>query len=103
MLKTLRMALGFLLLLAGLILSIPGVPGPGIAVIILGLIILADHFHWARRLLDWTKQEAHNLRQRMGSHPPEPPPGRNPYVSPGAEPRRPRTGGPGNGESPPAK
>jgi hypothetical protein len=75
MLKILRMALGFLLLLAGLLLSIPGVPGPGIAIIILGLIILADHFHWARRLLDWAKRKAHDLRQRVGGRPPQPPPG----------------------------
>jgi hypothetical protein len=60
------MTLGFLLLAVGLLLSLPGVPGPGIAVIILGLVILSDHFHWARRMLDWAKQKAENLRKRAG-------------------------------------
>ncbi len=61
---TARVVLGFFLLIAGLILSIPGVPGPGIAVILLGLIVLAEHFHWARRILDWTKQKFARLRPK---------------------------------------
>ncbi len=63
--KFLRTILGFLLLAVGLILAIPGVPGPGIAVIILGLVILADHFEWARKLLDWAKQKAARIRDRV--------------------------------------
>jgi uncharacterized protein (TIGR02611 family) len=63
--KFLRMILGFALVLVGLILSIPGVPGPGIAVIILGLIVLSDHFHWARRTLDWLKRKAAAARARI--------------------------------------
>ncbi len=68
--KILRMSLGLLLLGVGVILALPGVPGPGIAVIILGLVILRDHFHWARRLLEWTKQRAEKLRNRAGMGPP---------------------------------
>ncbi len=64
--KILRMSLGFLLLAVGAILSVPGIPGPGIAVIILGLIILSDHFHWARRMLDWARRKAEKLRGRVG-------------------------------------
>jgi len=60
-----RIALGFFLLGAGLIMAIPGVPGPGIAVIVLGLVILAEHYHWARRALDWAKRKAEGLRQRV--------------------------------------
>lgn len=63
------MSLGFVLLGVGVILSLPGVPGPGIAVIILGLVILSDHFHWARRLLDWAKQKAQKVRDRVGMKP----------------------------------
>jgi uncharacterized protein (TIGR02611 family) len=63
--KTLRIALGFLVLVAGLIMSVPGVPGPGIAVMILGLVILSDHFQWARRMLDWAKQKAERIRERI--------------------------------------
>lgn len=67
--KILRMSLGFLLLGVGVILSLPGIPGPGIAVIIVGLVILRDHFHWARRLLDWARQRAEKLRNRVGMGP----------------------------------
>jgi uncharacterized protein (TIGR02611 family) len=63
--KILRIALGFLLLAVGLILAIPGVPGPGIAVIILGLVILSGHFEWARRLLHWAKRKAASLVDRV--------------------------------------
>ncbi len=63
--KIARISLGFLLLAAGVILSIPGVPGPGIAVIILGLIVLSDHFEWAKRALHWAKEKAERLRDRV--------------------------------------
>jgi uncharacterized protein (TIGR02611 family) len=63
--KILRISLGFLLLAVGLILTIPGVPGPGIAVIILGLVILSGHFEWAQRLLDWTKRKAASVVNRV--------------------------------------
>ncbi len=57
--------IGFSLLVVGLILAIPGVPGPGIPLIIFGLVILADHFEWARRLLDWVKRKAERARERL--------------------------------------
>jgi uncharacterized protein (TIGR02611 family) len=63
--KTVRIVAGFLLLIAGLILTIPGVPGPGLAIVIVGLIILSDHFQWARSLLHWAKQKAERLRDRV--------------------------------------
>jgi uncharacterized protein (TIGR02611 family) len=44
--------LGFLILLAGVVMSGPGVPGPGIAVILIGLGLLALEFDWAERLLE---------------------------------------------------
>lgn len=65
--KVLRISLGFLLLAVGAILAVPGVPGPGIPVMILGLVILSDHFYWARRLLDWAKRKAAKLRDRVGA------------------------------------
>jgi hypothetical protein len=37
-------ALGFLVVLAGIVMSGPGVPGPGIAVILVGLGLLALEF-----------------------------------------------------------
>jgi hypothetical protein len=49
----------------GLILSIPLVPGPGIVVVILGLLLLSEHFDWARRLLDWAKRKAASVLDRV--------------------------------------
>jgi uncharacterized protein (TIGR02611 family) len=45
-------ALGFLIVLAGIVLSFPTVPGPGIAVILIGLGFLALEFDRAERLLE---------------------------------------------------
>jgi hypothetical protein len=53
--KRLRVVCGFLLLFTGAVLALPGVPGPGIAFILLGLLILSDHFVWANKLLEWVK------------------------------------------------
>lgn len=43
-----------LLGLTGLLLPVM----PGWIFLIPGLIILADHFTWARRLVDWAKEKA---------------------------------------------
>jgi uncharacterized protein (TIGR02611 family) len=43
---------GLLIVLAGGALAAPGVPGPGIAVILIGLGFLALEFDWAERLLE---------------------------------------------------
>lgn len=60
---------GFLLLAVGLVLAIPGVPGPGLAIMLLGLILLAEHFHWARRARDWAREKAGRLWPRAGRPP----------------------------------
>jgi hypothetical protein len=52
-------------LVAGFMMALPGVPGPGIAVMILGLVILSDHFEWARRMLNWAKKKAERIRERV--------------------------------------
>jgi uncharacterized protein (TIGR02611 family) len=49
---------GLLILVSGLIGWMPG-PG-GIALFLLGLAVLASEFHWARRLLDWARRQAHD-------------------------------------------
>jgi uncharacterized protein (TIGR02611 family) len=46
--------IGFLVVLVGLVLSLPLVPGPGILVVAIGLMILALEFAWAERLLERT-------------------------------------------------
>lgn len=48
--------LGFLLLLAGLVMMVT--PGPGIAGIIAGLAVLASEYAWAERMLDNVKLKA---------------------------------------------
>ncbi len=62
--RHLRIASGFLLLAVGAVLALPGVPGPGIALMVLGLVILSDHFEWARKLLDWAKRRTARIRAR---------------------------------------
>jgi uncharacterized protein (TIGR02611 family) len=44
--------LGFFLVLIGIVMSGPGVPGPGIATILVGLTFLALEFDRAERLLE---------------------------------------------------
>ncbi len=55
--KWLRTGGGFLLLAGGLVLSIPGVPGPGFVLIFAGLVLLSEYYHWARRTLDWARRK----------------------------------------------
>jgi uncharacterized protein (TIGR02611 family) len=45
-------ALGVLIVCAGIVLTLPGVPGPGIVTIIFGVGFLALEFDWAERLLE---------------------------------------------------
>ncbi|HEV3376688.1 MAG TPA: PGPGW domain-containing protein [Thermoleophilaceae bacterium] len=56
--------LGLLIVLAGLVMSGPGVPGPGIAVILIGLGFLALEFDWAERLLERAIIWADNAKDR---------------------------------------
>ena len=45
-----RITAGVVVLIVGIVLAVPGVPGPGLLVIFIGLSILAVDFVWARRL-----------------------------------------------------
>jgi uncharacterized protein (TIGR02611 family) len=56
--------LGLLIVVAGGVLSAPGVPGPGIAVILIGLGFLALEFDWAERLLERAIIWADNAKDR---------------------------------------
>ena len=57
--------LGFLVILAGLVMSVPLVPGPGILVVAIGLTILALEFAWAERLLERTVNELERAGQTV--------------------------------------
>jgi hypothetical protein len=45
-----RILAGAALVLVGIVLALPGVPGPGLLVIFAGLGVLGGEFEWARRL-----------------------------------------------------
>ena len=53
--------MGFTVVLLGLVLAIPGVPGPGFVFIIAGLAILATEYAWARRYLGHIKAGGEKL------------------------------------------
>lgn len=55
--KHLRLFVGLVFLFVGVILALPLVPGPGIPLILLGLVLLSDQFVWAKRTLDWAKRK----------------------------------------------
>jgi uncharacterized protein (TIGR02611 family) len=58
---------GILIVLAGIVMSGPGVPGPGIVTIIIGLGFLALEFDWAERWLErvilWGDRAAERAEQ----------------------------------------
>ena len=47
-----RLVVGVILVLVGVVLSLPLVPGPGLLVMFVGLTVLSTEFEWARRLRD---------------------------------------------------
>ena len=63
--KTLiTIVVGFTLLAIGAAMLV--LPGPGLVVIALGLLILSAEFVWAKRLLDRMKDQARKVRDRFG-------------------------------------
>ena len=66
--KGLRLTSGFGLLIVGAVLALPGVPGPGISLILLGLWILSGHFVWARKSLAWARQKFAAVTTRFHGH-----------------------------------
>lgn len=73
--KLLRILGGFGLILVGLLLALPFVPGPGIPLMVLGFVVLSEHFPWAKRLVDWGKAKLEGAAQKVkrpGSAPENP-------------------------------
>lgn len=54
--QTGSLALGWILVIAGPILM--PLPGPGMLVLVAGMALLAQHYSWARRLLEPLKQKS---------------------------------------------
>ncbi|HEV3464995.1 MAG TPA: PGPGW domain-containing protein [Actinomycetota bacterium] len=53
---------GMTLLIAGSAMLV--LPGPGIAVILAGLVVLSAEFLWAKRVLAWVRQRFSDLRDQ---------------------------------------
>jgi uncharacterized protein (TIGR02611 family) len=53
---------GMTLLLAGAAMLV--LPGPGIAVILLGLVVLSAEFKWAQQVLAWFRERFVDLKQQ---------------------------------------
>ncbi|HET7517973.1 MAG TPA: PGPGW domain-containing protein [Actinomycetes bacterium] len=51
---------GMTLLIAGAAMLV--LPGPGIAVMLLGLVVLSAEFLWAKRVLTWARERFSDLR-----------------------------------------
>ena len=47
--RALVLVVGIVVIALGLLLSLPGVPGPGIVLVFVGLVILSSEFAWAHR------------------------------------------------------
>lgn len=67
--RTYRIAFGlfgFSVLLGGVVLSLPFVPGPGLLLIAIGLAMLALEFAWAERLLERVLDRLEDMGDRAG-------------------------------------
>jgi uncharacterized protein (TIGR02611 family) len=51
---------GMSLLVAGAAMLV--LPGPGIAVMLLGLVVLSAEFQWAKRVLAWARRRAADVK-----------------------------------------
>jgi uncharacterized protein (TIGR02611 family) len=58
-----KIVIGFVLLLAGLVMLV--IPGPGLVTIALGLALLATEFLWARQLLARIKGKGIQIRDAL--------------------------------------
>jgi uncharacterized protein (TIGR02611 family) len=61
-----RVVVGLVLMLGGVVLSVPFVPGPGVLLVVAGLALLGGEFHWARRANGWLRRQAERM---LGRHP----------------------------------
>lgn len=55
-----------IILLAGIVLSLPLVPGPGLPLVAIGLAMLALEFVWAERLLRRIAHRIDQVEERIG-------------------------------------
>ena len=67
--RIIRITGGIVVIVVGIILSVPGVPGPGLIVVFIGLSILAVDFVWARRLKMKLKDQAGKVMDKVRGKP----------------------------------
>jgi len=72
--RVLRITGGVLLLIIGVVLMVPGVPGPGLLLIFLGLSVLAVDFVWAHRAKTYMKTKGDMVMKKLRGQPPSDPP-----------------------------
>jgi uncharacterized protein (TIGR02611 family) len=60
--------IGMTLLVAGAAMLV--LPGPGIAVMLLGLVVLSAEFKWAQRILTWARERGRSLKDQAQSRMP---------------------------------
>jgi uncharacterized protein (TIGR02611 family) len=68
--------IGMTLLIGGAAMLV--LPGPGIAVMLLGLVVLSAEFKWAQRMLAWARERGRSLKDQAQARMPgadRPPPG----------------------------
>jgi uncharacterized protein (TIGR02611 family) len=63
--KVVITAVGVIVVLAGVVLSGPGIPGPGLLVIVAGLAILATEWAWAEKLLQRARAWLEKTRSKV--------------------------------------
>lgn len=59
-----RVIVGLILMLGGGLLSVPGIPGPGLLLVVGGLALLGREFHWARRANEWLLAQGKRIMGR---------------------------------------
>jgi len=59
-----RVIVGIVLMLGGALLSVPGIPGPGVLLVVGGLALLGREFHWARRANEWLLAQGKRIMGR---------------------------------------
>jgi uncharacterized protein (TIGR02611 family) len=60
--------IGMTLLIGGAAMLV--LPGPGIAVMLLGLVVLSAEFKWAQRILAWAREHGRSLKDQAQAHMP---------------------------------
>lgn len=62
--RALRVVVGLVLMAGGAVLSVPGIPGPGVLLLVGGLALLGREFHWARRANEWLRRQVERMLGR---------------------------------------